>query len=274
MDGYSIENIGQAWGHAQAEQPSRKVIVNYLWINKNRPADEPAPLCSVPLESVHRALENANRYPNASFSLWLDPKTLDDSSRFFVASYIYAHSQHRNVNIQNLRDIPAYAGNPIFRPEKNHDIWARCDLARYLVLQHILNVMKPDYAIYSDLDMKDVCIEEACRIMDVHGLAIAAYRHIEYGLVFKGLENSYLAISRHVTQGIDTLNSLIEYGQRDAREGDNGYNSFIYLVREHFDNSLETQQQAFVSCLTLPMGARLPERPEIQELGLNTPYSV
>ncbi len=269
MDESTSHHIAQAWGRAQTERLGRHVVVNYLWITQKRSEYEPVPLCSMPLESLHRAIENANRYPNAFFSLWLDPKTLDDSSRFFVTSYIYAHAQHRNLNIQNLRDIPAYAENPIFNPDKNHDIWARCDLARYLVLAHVLTMPMTDYAIYSDLDMKDVCVDEACRIMDIHGLAIAAYRDAHAnGLVDEGLENGYLGVSRHAPRALTALGRLIQHVTEDAQRGYHGFNSFINAACDYFGLLYEYKKPAMVSCRLEPKGACLPTRPEIRELGL------
>jgi hypothetical protein len=269
MEASNSENMAQAWGRACTTRLGQDVIVNYLWISKKRSEYERAPMCSVPLESVHRAIENANRYPNASFSLWLDPKTIDDSTHFFVTSYLYAHSHHRNINIRNLRDIPAYTENPIFNPDKNHDIWARCDLGRYLVLEHVLLETKPDYAIYSDLDMKDVCVDEACRIMDTHGLAIAAYRHEHAnGLVDEGLENGYLGVSRHLPPAMNALGRLIQHVTTDAQRGYHGFNSFVNAACDYFGLLYSYKKPAMVSCRLDPKGTCIPARPEIRELGL------
>ena len=134
-------------------------IVNYVWINKVKfPQDNTGDsnkLCGVPLHYLDKTIHNAKRYPHAQFNIWIDWRYLDQSSRFWVDSYIYSQNCS-NINACDLVNIPSYSCEDNFSPNRGKDIWARVDYARLLVLQHVLNHNRWSQVFYRDFDANDV----------------------------------------------------------------------------------------------------------------------
>ncbi|NBX65742.1 MAG: hypothetical protein EBQ96_01950 [Proteobacteria bacterium] len=160
-------------------------IVNYMWLN-----DVPewqrrhVGTCSIPLEKLAFAIENANRYPEAKFKFWVDGGLIGPETRFWLASHLYATSRHQNIEICDLRSIPEYAADPLFAPQNClamtrsradfGSVYLRADAARVLILNHCHSKHKDQskYIFYSDLDCPDLAINNAMNVMRRYGVVI------------------------------------------------------------------------------------------------------
>lgn len=184
------------------EQPDQ--IVNYVWINE-RPfpspnTDDEEKLCGIPLHYIDRALHNAKRYPHAEFNIWVDMRFIDDSTKFWLESYIY-NSNTQNVRTYDLCDIKEYRTEFDFEETSYMDIWARVDYARLLVLKNQLEEISWCQVFYSDFDANDVEILKppVQKSLSDWGIVIATTKCNPY-------ENSFFGFSE---KGAAFLNMLI-----------------------------------------------------------------
>ncbi len=135
--------------------------VHYLWINHSPDEGERnLPLCTVELERLKRAFENGRKYPEATFTLWVDFKYLDAMSKFWVDSYFDSYAPP-NFTLKDLNDIELYKTNPRMGMDKirrssPHDVFTRTDLARFYILQERLKKSTKANIVYSDLDANNV----------------------------------------------------------------------------------------------------------------------
>ncbi len=203
---------------AVSEDDYARYHVNYVWINEDEGAKDGVS-CAVPLRYMDIAYENAIKYPQAQFTIWLDHALFDPMTHFMMMSHGYLNAPS-NVEFKNLRDIKAYAQCDVYDIEKPKNIWARVDLARLLVLQHQLSDEnnKADYQIYSDFDVPDVRLDcdRMFSIMHKHGLFVG--ETLKYNI----LENGYLGFDKD--QGRDFLESrLLPRAINSAKAGLDGY---------------------------------------------------
>ncbi len=170
-------------------KPDNRPLVNYIWVNHRKTETDPDnPICAIEMGNIKTAVNNANKYPDADFRLWVDKKLMDDYTVFCIESYIEDHSRSGNISLCNLQDIPDYAGDPYFVPLTPKDkgylscefsrggprnVYSRADYARILVLDHCLQT-EPGRSriIYSDIDCPDIRLPEALALMRKHGVAI------------------------------------------------------------------------------------------------------
>lgn len=147
--------------------------VNYVWIcpKEDARAQDEA-VTRIPLHYFERMYENAARYPEADFNLWLDFEQLGTVDRFFVASHRYLFDAS-GIEIRDLRTIPEYLQNSGFDPDSGRTLYAKADYARILVLNRLLRGGHDKEIIYSDLDCEDVRIRapEVREKLDGAGMA-------------------------------------------------------------------------------------------------------
>lgn len=211
-------------------------LVNYLWITPLKTEfDSGDPVCAVNLGNIECAVSNANKYPEADFLLWLDKKTLDEYSQFCIESFIKDYSKHKNIKIQDLRNIPDYANNPFFIPpdpsqtgsllsphnrQGKKNVYARADYARVLVLgDRMQNMPHLTCIIYSDIDCPDIQLGKTLEIIEKHGIAI------NY-IVGTEISNGYIGINPH-KRCIKTHYAELKFDSRElAHQGFLGYPAF------------------------------------------------
>lgn len=225
-----------------ATEAGTDCAIHYLWLNKE--ADVPGrPFpCSLPLKLLDRAYSNAAKYPKAKVNIWLDFRFLDETSFSHLREYQAAKGR-KNVQIKDLTDIPAYHEKKLFRPGTKTHIWSRVDFARIIVLDDALANQPEKYAIYADLDVKDVRLYEAKQRMDKLDFAVAktgAATHI-LGDVFIGgmgwdflsmhteIENGYIAFKKN-DAGKALLQELLSLTRGAAKLDCNGYSAFLSWV--------------------------------------------
>jgi hypothetical protein len=215
-----------------------KSLVNYVWVSdvplKPDLTDPYTQLCGVPLHYIDRALQNAEKYPNAKFNLWFDFDFLDETTRLFIDSTIY-FSGFKNITIRNLRDIDDYKNIALFDKEAQYEHpsgyfgkqpyckYARADLARVVVLKHVTDAY-PDHAVfYCDFDVEDVSLNN----LDI------AQKIEEHGMVFgntedDAIENGYMAfirdnLSEDVYFSCGTLQLLVQNTLHATMQNNNGW---------------------------------------------------
>lgn len=234
-----------------------KYIVNYVWIN-SRP-DQPgrAEECSVSLKHLDRAYENARSYPSAQFNVWVDYNFLDERSR----KRLEAHNNQcapPNVELRDLNDIPAYREAKIFKPGVARNIWMRVDLARVIVLDHVLESGEARYALYADFDTPDVRLNEARLRMDKYGVALGttgANKENEGGAV----ENGYFGFQRK-KDGPKFVRGLLASTFRAAAcDKMNGYSAFRQLSGEWASARKTGWQEMTVHKVLYSMGYTIPD---------------
>lgn len=254
-------------------------IVNYVWINRKKYAPRKTePLCGVPLKAVDKLIDNALRYPQASFRLWLDKAFLDDMSLFFVAAHIY-NAGAGNVEIHDLRDIPAYrdhslfhgqdivfqGGDELLTDDPQQRIWVRVDLARLLVLQHCARTTSPSQAnvfYYSDFDAEDVGLE--CPIAQS---SLQRYG-LFFGTVFGRIENGFMAFDRWQSDRL--LSRIISETMKAVPKNEpNGYNQFCEPVSEWRALRFFISKKRYSAPRLYSMGYRIPDNELYQDCDLN-----
>lgn len=210
---------------------SARPLVNYIWIHE-KPAHKSLPraLSLFPLQAIERAIQNANRYKGADFKIWVDKKLSDDSSMFWLGSFVAAHAEHNNIKIENLQDIPAYATDQLFRlPKKwiscesrisRKSVYIRADYARIIVLAHCLKQWpKRNYVLYADMDGLDLKLDETTKIMDRYGVAIHSQPH-------ELVSHSYIGLHARTRRVRAQFQTLVEHSQKAAHADNLGYLAF------------------------------------------------
>jgi hypothetical protein len=254
-----------------------RYAVNYVWINKDCPArpkakppsggDAKQPSCSVPLNLLDKAYENAKRYPAADFTIWYDKAMMDPLSEFFMISHSYLNAP-ANVEFKDLRTLDAYEALGVFSVSQPKDIWARVDLARLLVLQHGLSQAgTQDYQLYSDFDVEDLCLNSTrmqCSLKD-EGLFLGAT--IEHNM----LENGYMCFDRNAGAAY-LKDRLIPATLDTSNQNENGWRIYLSVFREWaeergYKNSF--QKLKLVGKRQLGNGYELPENKNYTKCGLN-----
>ena len=251
-------------------------LINYMWINRAKAATNPdGPMCAIGLQYIERAVENGNRYPQADFKLWIDKKLLDDSTHFWLGSFLYERMKHGNIEICDLQTIPDYANDPLFVPigpsgstdddkKLTLNVYIRADYARILILDHCLKTYGDrSRFIYSDIDSEDIHLFRASNIMDRRGIVIndmGSHSVVSHGYI--GLAAKNRKIQAHFKE-LKECTRMAAYG--DAL----GFRAFdAFLVR--IGLPLERSREKIGIHRVLPRcGYRIAPDKDIQQLGIN-----
>jgi len=167
-------------------------VLNYLWLNPQRPIANNAPHGGVPPEALERMFENARRYPQARVILWLEGE--------------YDFMRPDNVELRNItpqllnknmyeRDGYMYSSPQVFpaffSSNNPGNIWSRVDMARLLMLRHCFETMPVQDVFYADFDTADVKLDapEVLKFLDKDGFVLAKTTG---GM----LENGYFGLRR------------------------------------------------------------------------------
>tara|TARA_R110002126_G_scaffold13118_3_gene56541 strand:- start:57773 stop:58594 length:822 start_codon:yes stop_codon:yes gene_type:complete len=226
---YMFENLACTFSPKKgAEHFDASYEVNYVWINdQKQEPNEGGAACSMPLKLLDRVFNNANKYPDAQYNIWVDRDLMDPLSHFFIVSHAYLASAN-NVKFRSLRDVAKINEyDDIFGEKKPKHIWARVDLARILVLEHQLKE-NPDplrLQLYSDFDVKDLKLR--CKHMkntlNRHGMFFGRTLGVS-----AMLENGYMCFGQN---GRDFLEGKLLPKTMEAVHADN--NGWKALVKTH-----------------------------------------
>ena len=251
-------------GKIFAPRPLENCVMNYVWINKEpvEPSGEGA-LCGVPLNHLDKAFRNAEKYPEATFNLWVDFSLLDDMSRFFITSHAY-FSAPENLKICDLNDIPAYRELELFRGKSLSDIFARVDLARLFAMEHCFDTTETENVFYSDFDVDDVKLNspQTSRTLAKYGMF--------FGTVGCGrLENGYM-VFRQGEGGGFLKNKLLPKTIEDAKKGWDGWSALsLQLFHWSGDKKIKNHDTKLSAPRLREMGYKIPQNLLYTECGIN-----
>jgi|GEM_PF-1117546 len=193
-----------------------KCAVNYVWINNAAfvPDPENGKICGVPLVWLDNAAENAKKYKEAEFKVWLDYLLLDKNSLKMAVDHINGID---NLRVYDLKDaIGEYLNDPIFYEPK--DIWARVDFAKILVCKHCFENTDAERVFFSDFDIEDIMLDRDVIHNSLDGAGVFFGATLEDGNV----ENSFLAFQKGA--GEEFINEyLLPATHNDASFNLNGY---------------------------------------------------
>jgi len=165
------------------------IIVNYLWMNQNPHVPQ-----AIPSNSFFNLQQNAARYPDALFNLWIE-----DHQAY------KAYAIPPNVKIHELRSIPALTNFPLLSSDKAEHIWAKVDMARLLVLQHTL-LSDCTVSLYADFDIEDISLSSKGfqERMNTYGVVVgASFNPVERNIMHRRAENGYMAFAPDTANLVD-----------------------------------------------------------------------
>lgn len=166
--------------------------LNYIWLNKTQSIAQNTQTGGIPPEALERAFENAQKHPHDRVILWLEGD--------------YDFARPANVELRNITPIlmnpktyerAGYSfgarrrGPELFASNDPNDIWMRVDLARLIILRHVLETMPVQDAFYADFDVEHAKMHDpsVLKFLSDDGIVLAKNT--------KGmLENGYFAIRR------------------------------------------------------------------------------
>ncbi len=187
------------------------MLVNYVWISKEGvKAGEPP----VPLLSLERAFQNARRYPDAPFVVWVDQNALCGQGKKSLRDIFNAHAPD-NMVLHDLQDIPFYRSCTLFHGNQT-DIWGKVDLARLVAMEHCFSTVPQQTIIYSDFDVDDVALNnpEVLSRLEKYGMVFGASEQ-DY------LENGYMGFDKKGATFL--IERLIPATIINVRTGKDGY---------------------------------------------------
>lgn len=231
---------------ADASGPSA-TLVNFIWINKDKTTaapDNPSPM--IEMQNIRNAVDNANKYPDADFRLWIDLKLMDEYTAFCIERFIDENAEHGNIALRDLQEIPDYVNDSLFTPPSSlgkgglsrnfniaayvkdrkgpGNVYSRADYARILVLDHCMETeRKRGRIIYSDIDCPDVRLPEAEKLIDKYGVAMHDLSIFVPSHGYIGLNANMFPVRNHLRQ--------LKYRTSEAaHKGHQGFRAFeIFL---------------------------------------------
>ncbi len=190
---------------------TRQKVVNYMWLS-NKPETPSSEAARNPLLSRHSErvaalyignfLTIAGMTPDADFVLWVDHALLSEASIRFLTDMCRT-AETKNVYVRDLKEIAKYRALPLFQAGTDSNdapdspLWKKVDLARLLVLEHVLATTRVQQVFYSDMDIVDpqVSTPQMQKILDGHGMAfVKIVRHTGSNPSY--LENSFTGLTR------------------------------------------------------------------------------
>ena len=256
--------LTQSFNRASRES-GKDCLINYIWINKSPDSQFRHVECTVSFKHIDCAHDVARNYPDARIKIWLDYKFLDKRSVNCLNEH-HKRFAPPNVELCDLNIIPQYGRDPdLFGPNANKNIWARVDVARLIVLKHVLKKEPEPYAIYADFDVQDPKLAKAKALMDKNGLALAttgAHINLAHMLVnfLPGiLENGYFAFKKD-PKGRKFLHTLLSRTFTCATRDSSGYTPFVTLASQWAVKHDTTPKQMAVNRVLFSMGYHIPHQ--------------
>ncbi len=209
--------------------------LNYVWI-ANKEYYDPRHFASgspIPVEYLHNAFRIANKNPFVPVLIWCDFGLFTRPEKNFLLNLL---GRPINLAFEDLRNIRSYRWSRpamAYRRTKNtDDLWRCLDLARLLVVRHVLENMDVQAAFYSDFDVANPDTESDAAVRSLRRIGL--YFGFDHwfagkdGEAFGGyVENQFFGVHRH--KGLEILDRRFIPAARQAvsrdRE-DNGWPAF------------------------------------------------
>ena len=260
--------------NSASRDKGKNCLINYVWINKEMDSGDRKAMCSVSFKHIDCAYKNARKYPDARVKIWIDYRFLDERSKECLQNH-HDMFAPKNVEFCDLNDIESYRENETFKPGTTKDIWGRVDLARLIVLDHVLKNEPEPHVFYADFDVPDMKIEDARRLMDTHGLALGTTgaEHGPLGRILLSdhdlLENGYFAFKKS-ENGAGFLKDLLAKTFERYGQDPNGYYAFRNLAREWAEkHAIGDKKNLAVRSVLYAMGYKIPDNRRYRRLNWN-----
>ena len=245
-----------------------KTIVNYLWGTlpdfSVRESNYDA-FCSVPLKAIDKAFDNARRYPDADFIIWVNYGSLDRISEFFLNSHARSYKP-ANVTFRDAEEVQGVSTDDM------DDI----DASKIrLIYQGFVENPDADEVFFSDFDIDDVCLndERLKNILDKQAFIIGCN---ECSVSNGGLnsENQFMGFRRG--QGQKLLETFFLPRYADPHKyglGGRMDTSLGFAVISQCIGTLVGHRQIGDVGFPIgyPMGHVIPDNPLYTETGINRP---
>lgn len=253
---------------------AENTVVNYVWINAKPfvPSGAGDALCGVPLSALDKAYDNARRYPEAKFIVWIDYSRMDPLSRFWVESHLYSMGSD-NVELRDLSLLPAYKKvSDALGPAETSTV-KRPDLARLHVMRECLNTLDKEYVMYCDLDAEDARIgcKKSNKILARHGMVHTNVKSLNWPSKDKILGLGYMIFRKDV--GTAFLDDLIPIAEKSVI--DNTNYGIYFALKEALHIWAEKNPDRKINdvihpeTLLHPIGYDIPDKKIYLETGIN-----
>jgi len=167
--------------------------LNHVWIQAVRLQKQDALSCPIPDALIENTRINAAANIGVPVNIWVDLCGVGETDSD-VITMLNAQESAPNITYRSLDEITRYKTDPLFKikpQDQEKIIWEQVDVARLLVLEHMLDSSK-EAAIYSDMDMnlQDSRFHKALGILEEFG-AVVMELH-DHG----GLENGFFGFKQ------------------------------------------------------------------------------
>lgn len=185
----------------------RPSVVNYVWVNQTIQTDQDLenPIPQLYLDNM---LEVKRQNPDLNVYLWIDRSLLTKQQTDYLEAQI--KEDETKIKIWDLRsEIDGYRNSELFshaafqaeaeklaEDKKNGVkterplIWRQVDLARVLVMDHVLETGQQENVFYADMDLKpekpNLKSAELHNILNEHGAVLGKcdiHHHVENGFI-------------------------------------------------------------------------------------------
>lgn len=223
----------------------KQCVLNYVWISRQEEpsADFSARKSPIPEKYADHAIKMIRAYPETEFLVWIDEFLAPAGSRQILKDML-EKAGCLNAHVRDLNEIPLYAAEkeyfhgPISDLHMDRQIYKKADMARIIVIDHVLREDLADTVFYADLDIEELQLrsENLQKSIEDHGVVFA--RSSRNGIHIQAhLENQFFGISRSQASFVSDLLLPVTY-HAIMRRNDDGWNAFVACaVRQYGQES-------------------------------------
>jgi hypothetical protein len=173
--------------------------INFMWDNSKSQLDQryiiPGRDADVQTKLLDPIIAWSQANPRASINLWYGGVNTSESARANTDELISRRPEASKIQLRDIRELPLVEQNPKVFSSKL-PVYFRVDLARVIMLLHLMKNRDSTYAVYADLDtpvMDEAKIFDQDTIEKVNKYGIVLPKHKSSTI---GCENSFHIVSR------------------------------------------------------------------------------
>lgn len=199
--------------------------LNYVWLS-NKDYYDPSKYkdqSPIPTDYVENAFAVASENSHITSIIWCDFKQMGKSNMDRLTTN---KRQPKNLSFRDLNEIADYKEIPLFREETDKkNIWRKVDLARVLMLSHVLSFPDAEAVYYSDMDVYKLPVSpEHVKVIKQAGFA---FDYLSDGGT---VENRFIGI--HISQKNGVENTLVPC-TKEAILDENAFDGWRAMMRYH-----------------------------------------
>lgn len=264
MDDYCLTDAYDR--HKGQERPAADdqggtALVNYIWLRAKGGLDNSQSVFGIRLRDLDIALDNAQRYPDAAFNIWLDRDDLSEMDMLYLADHETPFNLP-NVHVKFIHELEGHAEDDLL--EYSTHIAIRSDWARLRVIDHCFQTTDHRDIFYADFDCADVRLTSPLHLdaLAECGLVAGMFKNADHG--GDEYENGYMGFRRGFGEEF-LRHKIIPDSQEFMEDGSDGATPFIMAVGEMVEVSGVTTTLG--ERLLEPCGYEVPDTP-IRNAGL------